>query len=41
MSRLFLVLAAGAVASTLGAPVAQAQNFKVAKYNIGGEGGTD
>src|SRR5580765_8151224 len=41
MSRLFLVLAAGAVVSTLGAPVAQAQNFKVAKYNIGGEGGTD
>ena len=40
MSRL-LVLAAGVVASTVGPRVAQGQNFKVAKYNIGGEGGTD
>ena len=41
MSRLLLVLAAGVVASTLGARVAEGQTFKVAKYNIGGEGGTD
>ena len=41
MSRLLLVLATGAVASTLGARVAEGQTFKVAKYNIGGEGGTD
>lgn len=41
MSRMLLVLAAGAVASTLGSRVAQGQNFKVAKYDIGGEGGTD
>ena len=41
MSRPLLVLAAAAVASTLGPRVAEGQNFKVAKYNIGGEGGTD
>jgi DNA-binding beta-propeller fold protein YncE len=41
MSRLLLVLAACAVASVLDAPVAHGQTFKVTKYNIGGEGGTD
>src|SRR5512133_2538601 len=41
MSRLLLLLAACIVASALDASVAPAQTFKVAKFNIGGEGGTD
>ena len=41
MSRLLPLLAACIVASALDASVAPAQTFKVAKFNIGGEGGTD
>src|SRR5262245_46521622 len=41
MNRLLSLLAACIVASTLDVSVAPAQTFKVAKFNIGGEGGTD
>ena len=41
MSRLLPLLAACIVASALDVSVAPAQTFKVAKFNIGGEGGTD
>jgi DNA-binding beta-propeller fold protein YncE len=41
MSRLLLLLAAGALTSTVSTTVVQGQNFKVAKYDIGGDGGTD
>jgi DNA-binding beta-propeller fold protein YncE len=41
MSRLLLLLAVCAVAVGLDATGADAQTFKVTKYNIGGEGGTD
>jgi len=41
MSRLLPLLAACIVASALDTSVAPAQTFKVAKFNIGGEGGTD
>jgi DNA-binding beta-propeller fold protein YncE len=41
MSRHTLVLSALVVAAITAAPAANAQTFTAAKYNIGGEGGTD
>jgi DNA-binding beta-propeller fold protein YncE len=41
MSRLLLLLVACALTSTVSTTVVQGQNFKVAKYDIGGDGGTD
>ena len=41
MSRLISLLVACTVASALDVSVAPAQNFKLTKYEIGGEGGTD
>ncbi len=42
MTRLSRIAVAGLMAAALGAPaIAHAQSFKVQKWNIGGEGGTD
>jgi DNA-binding beta-propeller fold protein YncE len=41
MSRYSIALLSAAALSTLGAPAARAQTFKVAKYDIHGDGGTD
>ncbi len=42
MTKLSRIAAAGLIAAALGAPaIARAQTFKVEKWNIGGEGGTD
>ena len=41
MNRLLSLLAASIVASALDVSVAQAQTFKVTRFEIGGEGGTD
>ena len=41
MNRLLSVLAMSIAASALDVPVVQAQTFKVTRFEIGGEGGTD
>ena len=41
MNRLLSLLAVSIVASALDASVVRAQSFKVTRFEIGGEGGTD